>query len=285
MEMTTGRSAITTPASGSEAATTPSSVEGPYRLLFEGKDLQTGPDSFIEACPRLGVINVQWNADGLAGMISAPFPGSGADEQAKYPVDFKDAALKVGRVVLDKTAIDAFKSELAAQQNTATTAETGVSLAQCLVQFHQREQLGSENEWYCPTCKAHVRAFKSLRLWSAPPVLIINLKRFMYETRLGERQRVEKIFDLVTFPLEGLDMTEYLMQSEEGGGEGKVLYDLFAVSNHIGAFGGGHYTAFVKNQQTNTWWLMDDSRVSKVEDPKAQIVSPLAYVLFYQRRA
>ena len=27
----------------------------------------------------------------------------------------------------------------------------------------------------------------------------------------------------------------------------KAIYDLYAVSNHFGGMGGGHYTAFAKN--------------------------------------
>ena len=42
----------------------------------------------------------------------------------------------------------------------------------------------------------------------------------------------------------------------------KLLYDLYAVSNHSGGMGGGHYTAYVKNPVKKTWYMMNDSSVS-----------------------
>ena len=49
-----------------------------------------------------------------------------------------------------------------------------------------------------------------------------------------------KLGTLVMFPLEGLDMGRYL------GTTGEAPYDLYAVSNHYGGAGGGHYTAYCK---------------------------------------
>jgi ubiquitin C-terminal hydrolase len=65
------------------------------------------------------------------------------------------------------------------------------------------------------------------------------------------------IFRLVDFPVEGLDLTDYLVNEELPEGyfksetsmeiEGiRVLYDLIAISNHFGSTGGGHYTAYCK---------------------------------------
>jgi ubiquitin carboxyl-terminal hydrolase 4/11/15 len=34
---------------------------------------------------------------------------------------------------------------------------------------------------------------------------------------------------------------------------------LFAVSNHYGGMGGGHYTAYAKNPMFNTWFDFNDS--------------------------
>jgi ubiquitin C-terminal hydrolase len=45
---------------------------------------------------------------------------------------------------------------------------------------------------------------------------------------------------------------------------GKVIYDLYAVSNHFGSLGGGHYTAFAKNPIYKNWFEFDDSRVRKI---------------------
>jgi ubiquitin C-terminal hydrolase len=39
-----------------------------------------------------------------------------------------------------------------------------------------------------------------------------------------------------------------------------LLYDLYAVSNHMGSMGFGHYTAYVNN--SGKWYEMDDSDVS-----------------------
>lgn len=48
---------------------------------------------------------------------------------------------------------------------------------------------------------------------------------------------------LVDFPIEGLDISKYVYDKE-----GKsYVYDLYAISNHMGSLHGGHYTAYGKN--------------------------------------
>jgi ubiquitin C-terminal hydrolase len=102
--------------------------------------------------------------------------------------------------------------------------------------------------------------------------LIITLKRF--ETR---GNRIERINDVVDFPLTGLDLSTYV----EGYRANKYIYNLYAVCNHIGGPSGGHYTAFVKNASADKWIHYDDSTVSVIENT-ASIVSPMAYCLFYR---
>uniref|UniRef100_A0A8C4U5X5 Ubiquitin carboxyl-terminal hydrolase n=1 Tax=Falco tinnunculus TaxID=100819 RepID=A0A8C4U5X5_FALTI len=126
---------------------------------------------------------------------------------------------------------------------------------------------------YCPNCKEHQQATKKLDLWSLPPVLVVHLKRFSYS-----RYMRDKLDTLVDFPINDLDMSEFLINPNAG----PCRYNLIAVSNHYGGMGGGHYTAFAKNKDDGIWYYFDDSSVSSgCED---QIVSKAAYVLFYQRQ-
>lgn len=70
----------------------------------------------------------------------------------------------------------------------------------------------------------------------------------------------QKIDQEVDFPLEGLDMSKYVKSVT---GE-SLIYDCYAVSNHFGNMGFGHYTAFCSNPLTKKWYEFDDSRVSTV---------------------
>jgi len=82
----------------------------------------------------------------------------------------------------------------------------------------------------------------------------------------------------VDYPIKSLDLSSHL----QGPFEEAPQYDLFAVSNHYGSLGGGHYTAFAKNKTTNKWYKFDDSSVSEVDEDKVK--TSAAYVLFYQRK-
>ena len=62
-----------------------------------------------------------------------------------------------------------------------------------------------------------------------------------------------------------------------------LLYDLFAVSNHLGGnAGGGHYTAYCKNFISGKWYHLNDRIVTEVEEK--DICTEDAYVLFYKRK-
>lgn len=54
---------------------------------------------------------------------------------------------------------------------------------------------------------------------------------------------------------------------------------MYAVSNHYGNMGFGHYTAYGKNHITDKWYDFDDSSVTPIDESK--VVSDAAYNLFY----
>lgn len=65
--------------------------------------------------------------------------------------------------------------------------------------------------------------------------------------------------------MEGLDLSRYVLESKFQSDPSQVpLYDCYAVSNHYGGLGGGHYTAFAQMPDDKKWYLFDDSRVEDI---------------------
>ncbi|KAF4371042.1 hypothetical protein G4B88_002971 [Cannabis sativa] len=161
---------------------------------------------------------------------------------------------------------EVFKSGLFAKR-----PQESVSLYKCLEAFLKEEPLGPE-DMFCPGCKEHRQASKKLDLWRLPEVLVIHLKRFQYS-----RFSKNKLETYVDFPVDDLDLSTYI-----GHQNGQLCnrYMLYAVSNHFGSMGGGHYTAFV-HHGGDLWYDFDDSHVNPISLEK--IKSSAAYVLFYRR--
>jgi ubiquitin carboxyl-terminal hydrolase 4/11/15 len=149
-----------------------------------------------------------------------------------------------------------------------------ITLDKCLSLYTTLERLGPEDPWYCNKCKEHRQATKKFDLWNSPRVLVVHLKRFSYRNKYFR----EKLETLVTYPLKGLDLSRHII----GPLIPAPIYDLYAVSNHYGSLGGGHYTAYALNKSTDKWYKFDDSSVSEIDE--SHVVSSSAYVLFYRRR-
>jgi ubiquitin carboxyl-terminal hydrolase 4/11/15 len=161
------------------------------------------------------------------------------------------------------------------KEKRAARRRHGINLDECFNESSKSEVLSEDNAWYCSRCKERRRATKTLEIWTVPDILIIHLKRFS-----GARNFRDKIEDLVDFPIEGLDLS-----GKVGFPENKDLtYDLFAVDNHFGGLGGGHYTATAQNFFDKQWYDYNDSIVSKCESGR-KAVSRSAYLLFYRRRS
>ncbi|KAH0664592.1 hypothetical protein KY284_029523 [Solanum tuberosum] len=150
--------------------------------------------------------------------------------------------------------------------------QDSVSLYKCLEAFLKEEPLGPEDMWFCPGCKEHRQATKKLDLWRLPEILVIHLKRFSYSRFIKN-----KLETYVDFPTHDLDLSSYMAYKD---GKSSYRYMLYAISNHYGSMGGGHYTAFV-HQGADRWYDFDDSHVSPIS--KDKIKTSAAYVLFYRR--
>lgn len=167
-----------------------------------------------------------------------------------------------------------------------SSGESGnISIDDCLERFRIDELLKDDNKYYCGKCKEHQETFKKMDIYRLPRILVIQLKRFNKgdsSSKYGYGRIISgssKNTDLIEFPIEGLDMGKYLLNKEEGK---EYMYDLYAVSNHMGSLYGGHYTAHCKNSINDKWYYFNDSSCGSTS--KESIVCSSAYVLFYRLR-
>jgi ubiquitin C-terminal hydrolase len=169
---------------------------------------------------------------------------------------------------------------------SSSSSGRGVSLEACLAAFCATEVLAGDDAYTCRSCATRQTCLKTLTLHRAPPHLVLHLKRFAYTPCSRE-----KLTTPVRFPIRGLDLAPFLTPSsassgrhhEGGDGELSVLYDLYGVANHVGALGGGHYTAACCHAP-GQWLAYNDSHVAPLADPARDLCPEDAYVLFYQRR-
>jgi len=153
---------------------------------------------------------------------------------------------------------------------------SNIQLVDCMRLFSEEEKLSKQDAWYCPECKEHVEATKKFDIYKAPPLLVVHLKRFSYRNKFFR----ERLNQVVHFPLKDFDISEFVC----GPCDYPLKYDLYAISNHYGNLGGGHYTAFCRDRShSDNWFCFDDSSVSPVAD-KSRLISQAAYVLFYVRQ-
>ena len=147
-----------------------------------------------------------------------------------------------------------------------------INLDDLLDYFCSDEHLEKGNEWKCGNCHKKVNITKKFSIFYVPKLLIICLKRFA-KSGYG----YDKDDTHINFPIENLDMGKYIC----GPDKDHSKYDLFAVSQHYGGCGGGHYTAVCKNIDGN-WYSYNDSSVSSTSASSA--ITSAAYVLFYRRK-
>lgn len=163
---------------------------------------------------------------------------------------------------------------LEARKGEKAMIDKGITLQDCLEEFTMEEKLGEDDPWYCPRCKKHQQATKRFDLWKLPEILVVHLKRFS-----NSRLLRDKIDAFVDFPIEGLDLEgmvgerEVATRLQDQGfdvhslglrdvGE-PLVYDLYAVDEHLGGLGGGHYRAYALNHVTKKWYHFDDSFVTE----------------------
>lgn len=147
------------------------------------------------------------------------------------------------------------------------------SLYDCFDLYVEGETLADDNAWFNEKTGKKQDVKKKISYWSLPNILAIDLKRFNPMNPMNKNQI------LVTFPIENLDLSKYVI----GYKKESYIYDLYGIANHSGGTLGGHYTSHVKNAN-GKWYHFNDTSVSEVGIIDS-IISPKAYVLFYRKKS
>ena len=176
-----------------------------------------------------------------------------------------------------------YKSSI--KSNNFSSNEKNLDIYDCLNLFRSEERLQEDNMWYCSNCKKHQMAFKKIDIYKEPLYLIIQLKRFKQNNYSYSSSIFEGLYGgdgknstFIDFPIKNLDLSKFVIREDKPN---KILYDLFAVTNHFGGASFGHYTADCKNN--GSWFNFNDSSVMRIQDERT-IVNSSAYILFYKKK-
>ena len=154
--------------------------------------------------------------------------------------------------------------------------QTPTTLEECIDSYTSTETFAKGNEYLCSLCKEKVLATRKTTFWTSPERMIIQLKRFECN-----RKTTHKNSTLVKFPIKGLKLDKNMSEHSEKN----VTYDLYAVINHMGSLGGGHYVSYTKNPINGLWYHYDDSKCVQIPDEEVEneLVTKSAYILFYKK--
>uniref|UniRef100_A0A8C3G9V4 Ubiquitin carboxyl-terminal hydrolase n=1 Tax=Cyclopterus lumpus TaxID=8103 RepID=A0A8C3G9V4_CYCLU len=136
---------------------------------------------------------------------------------------------------------------------------------------------------YTSKTKQEIEISRRVTLEELPPVLVLHLKRFVFEKTGG----CQKLIKNIDYPVD-LEISKDLLSS---GVRSKVVkgqrtYRLFAVVYHHGnSATGGHYTTDVFHIGLNGWLRIDDQTVKVINQYQVmkQTAERTAYLLYYRR--
>ncbi|CAL9705001.1 unnamed protein product [Knipowitschia caucasica] len=138
------------------------------------------------------------------------------------------------------------------------------NLTECIMEFLKEEKLDGDNRYFCENCQSKQNATRRIQLNSLPPILNLQLMRFVFDRQTGHKK---KLNTYISFP-EQLDMGVFL----EGKGDQHCVYELSAVLIHRGVSAySGHYIAHVKDSCTGDWYKFNDEEIEKMEGKKLHL--------------
>lgn len=133
--------------------------------------------------------------------------------------------------------------------------QNSTTIIDCLNDLLKDEIMDGDNQYYCDTCQRKCNAKRMTKLDQLPPVLNLQLLRFVYDRNSGYKK---KLSAKIKFS-EQLDLKQFSQQAQ-------TVYNLGAILMHCGKTAySGHYMAQIKNLQTNKWYQFNDEVISELK--------------------
>ena len=127
----------------------------------------------------------------------------------------------------------------------------------CIININKTDILEGDARYNCEICGKLVdQAKKSTGIYTLPNILLFCLQRYKSGTKNS---------DAVQYPIKGLDMSKHLRNDNHKYKDEDMLYDLYAIVNHLGnTLNSGHYIADCYNEENDSWYNFNDSTVTKI---------------------
>lgn len=147
----------------------------------------------------------------------------------------------------------------------------GITLYDCLNNFFSKEKIDTpvvldNNE--------KILATRKFNIIKVPQYVIIVLKRF------SSMNYLSKINNIITFPIDDLDLSEYCVGYEKYYSK----LSLKSVILHSGSLNGGHYYAYCKHID-GQWYEYNDSSCTKIDiEASKNTLFRNGYILIYEKK-
>ncbi|KAK9775074.1 hypothetical protein SCAR479_08348 [Seiridium cardinale] len=138
------------------------------------------------------------------------------------------------------------------------------SLQESLQAYVDGEIMEGDNKYKCERCNRHVDAVKRACLKEVPDDVIFHLKRFSFDLRTLQRN---KINDHFAFPKE-IDLGPFKVEhlTNSSGEPESDIFELVGVLVHSGTAESGHYYSYIRERPSSSsdqsWFEFNDDTVS-----------------------
>jgi ubiquitin carboxyl-terminal hydrolase 36/42 len=157
------------------------------------------------------------------------------------------------------------------------------NLEKALKAFCSDEKLTGDNSFECSNCERKTSALKLLQLADLSPIIIIHLKRFVYDQC---EKITRKLKDSISYP-EFLDVMPYIdrnmFQSNQASRQSnQLVYRLYSVLVHLGETAdNGHIFSYILSPD-DAWYKMDDEIITPVS-LETVLSDKNAYIICYSK--